>query len=393
MLLPLLAALAAPAQARDCPSHVGNHTVAVTDTLAVGAEARLIGVGVAPSEGLLEAQREPWDHEAMAGLRGLVEWYPSDLFGAVLEGEVRYRTGGWQENTIPGLDPFRANQAFLELYTGALETRVGLQHVSFGSTALLDSRMMGARLELGTRPIAFSLFGGAVLREMLRSGDGCLWYHYQADRIAWKSLSNEMGDNVLVGGTFQGKRRGVRLRGLYLLSLSRNEDVAGQGASLSIAAPLAGSALGLTVEPLAWKNGEEPWTPGAMAVLRWRVWDAKDAVQLRVGTALALPSADATAPRPVYENLSWGALRRYSLHDERLGMMDAVWPVHGWVEPQLAWYLQSDGAALSDELDLGALWTVGGKHTVKTSAVLLDLAGEAPASPGVHLEFRGVIGD
>ncbi len=393
-LLSLTVLLAGQAQAKDCPSDLPSHTAAVGDWAELGAELRSVTVAMSPGDDLATPDPDGFDLAFMEALRGLAILYPSDALTIVAEPEVRYKNPGWEDGPLPGLWPMRINQALVEVDTGKLGLDVGIQNLAWGSGALLDVRALGVSAQYSTKPVKLGLFAAMSRQSMLRNSEACLWYRYAAARNGWKSLSENPRDNPVLGADLSIKKLGAwRIKGLYLASLTQNEALRGHFLALSTTGPLVERRVTLAVEPVMQLH-DGSVSAGAVGMLRMTLFDGDHAPHGRVGFASSFTEADPVAS--VWEGLSWGYLRRYSIHDGHIGMLRIAWPVNDWLKPKLQYHVQSaklsDGAA-GDELDLGVELKLAELYRAHLSLVGLDLAGPLEPSLGGFVEIRLIAGE
>jgi len=381
------------AEAKDCPSKLPSHTKEITDTLEMGVELRTIGVALAPGEGT--AIPEAIDPDAsvdvslMAGLRFLTYYYPTDFLTFTFEPEMRGKMPGWDEENIQGFWPMRLNQAMVELETGDVESALGIQTIAWGTNALLDIRGMGAKSGYSNSHVAVEGFAAMTQKPMLRNGPSCLWERYTLGRYEWKDISSTMSDNRIVGGTISYKDlKPWKLKALYFYSDTTADDTDGHFFSANITGPLIKKRLSLMVEPVLTLNSDGDIKAGSIGMFRMSLFDGKHAPRGRIGFATNF-TEDPVAS--IWENLSWGYLRRYSLHDENLATMRIQIPFHDNVRAQLNYNAASSSFADgvdSDELNAGFLFDWSSLITVNLSAVALDVVGDPEPSLGGYLEMR-----
>lgn len=399
MLVPLLvfslpALLVASAQAKDCPSGLPSHTAKIGPWAEAGAELRSITVAMYPGDDLATPDPEGLDLALMEALRALAIFTPTETLTLVIEPEIRYKNPGWEDGPLPGLWPMRLNQAMIEVQAGDLELDAGIQNLAWGSGAVLDVRAPGLRVSYSTRPIKLGLFAAVGRQSMLRGSEACLWYRYVAARNEWKTISDDMRENPMLGADLSLKTAGPwRLKGLYLASLTGEESLRGQFVSLSLAGPIVERRVSLSLEPvLQIRDGEG--SVGAVGMLRLTPFEDDHAPHGRVGFASSFAPENPIGS--AWEALSWGYLRRYSLHDGHIGMLGLAWPVTEILKPNLHYHVQSIAlpeGAQGDELDLGVDLKLAELYRASFALVALDLAGPLDPSLGGFVEIRLIAGE
>lgn len=389
-MIALLLGLAA--QAKDCPSKLPSHTVNLGDWGEVGAELRAMSVAMDPGDQLATDAEDGFDLAYFGGLRGFAALYPSSSVTVVLEPETRYKNPGWEDQKIPGFWPMRINQALVAYEGEALEGQVGIQGLTWGSGALLDTRAMALRGEYGNKQLQVGLFAGMSQDAMLRNGPGCLWTRYATVGGRWKKLSDSMNENKLAGLDLSLKHwKPWKVKAIYLGSFTEDPTFAQHAVAVSVAGPLVAERASLVFEPVLTWGADRDVSAGAVAQLR--LSPGSDAPELHVG--IGLNAVEEHPVTSVWESLSWGYLRRYSLHDGQLARLALRWKASDAIAPKIEYHLAAHSLADGpdgDELDVGAVWTINSKHTAYFGMSALDLAGPYDPSWGGFLELRLVAG-
>lgn len=388
------------AQAKDCPSKLPSHLTEVTDWLELGAELRTITVGMVAGDDLATPPPEvgSFDLAFMSGLRGAAYVYPTDFLTVVLEPEVRYKNPGWDDKNISGLWPMRINQALLELDVGRTTLDLGIQNLAWGTGALLDTRAIGLYGEYSSKSLSFSAFAAVTRYDMMSNATSCLWYRYVAARNDWKVISASPNENLIAGGAFSVKAwKPWKLKGmLYTTRLTGDtpeidEELDGTFASLSFGGPIVERHLSFTLEPVAALQGDTV-RAGAVGMLRATPFEGKHAPRGRVGFAATFTD-DLLAP--AWEGLSWGYLRRYSIHDGQLATFRFKLPARDWLQVQVDYQAQFDEIAdgpAGDELDVGVQLVAAELYHFTFSLAGLDLTGSQEPSLGGFFEMRLIAG-
>jgi hypothetical protein len=368
--------------------------VEITDTFTFGAELRTFYVGLKVGEGLPYSGDKDQDHLFMAGLRLALNWYPLEELSVHVQGEGRYKYPGWDSEPIPG---FRVRPwvGYVSWTPEPVDLRAGLMVKDFGTGALLDQRVLGLDTAWHVGPVDIGVFGGVTTEEFQRSGTNCLWIHHTSMTAGWRTLSHGL-NNVMAGTTvtLTTLQRG-HLSFLYLLAWPEWEHLRSHSLAMSLTAPLIRRILNVNVEPMVLVNHDQQVFPALLAVFRFRLdlW-GKESI-LRLGMASSLLHEEDRRMTPVFESLSWGFLKRYSLYEGHLGMIRFHWPVTRQVQPFVHYHLATSdftGSGTTDELDAGVEVHVGDWLRMVCSYAGLHLAGRDQASHGLYFEARIVAG-
>jgi hypothetical protein len=419
-----LACVAAPeraAWARDCPSTCSGYLFAIGDSLEMCADLRLFYLGIDVGQDLptsrLDGARD-WQNNVFIGLRPLVFWYPADGLTIAIEHEARYRWPGWEENVVPGTDwgveglDERPTLFFIEYETHGVTMTGGLQPFSFGSSAVLDQRFMG--LQVGYEHDVFNIaaFGGLTMRNLMRNATHSMWMSYQSDTNGWKFVSNDPSENWAVGMSFSLKNlRPFRLQLLYLYSSPSYEHLESHGISLHFSGPIMRPYMSFSLEPVVMLmsqgqiSGDLDAMPGLVAEVRARFGEGVSAPELLLGVATSFLDDEEHHFASVFENLSWGMIRRFNLRQGDLIRTRFQWQIVEYVRVYADYILAiehdvSDGSVFfEDELDAGLWVQWNDLYRLNLAYVGLNLAreptieGRAEASHGIYAEVRIVIGE
>lgn len=419
----LAAALAAPraAWARDCPSTCSGYMYSIGDSLEMCADFRLFYFGLGVGQDLPTSSDDGerrWDNNVFIGLRPLVYWYPADGLTIGIEHEARFRWPGWEENVVPGTDwavaglDERPTLFFIEYETHGVTMSAGLQPFSFGSSALLDQRFIGAQVGYDHEVFNLAAFGGITMRNLMRNAAHSMWMSYQSDTNGWKFTSNDPSENWAVGMTFSLKVvRPYRLQLLYLYSSPSFEHLESHGLSLSFSGPIWRPYLSFSLEPVLlmmqqglW-SGDRDWMPGLVAELRARFGDDASAPELLLGGASSFLDDEHHHAESVYENLSWGMIRRFNLRQGHLVRARFQWQIIDQVRVYADYVVAierdvGDGhVVIEDELDAGLWVQWNDLYRLNLAYVGLNLGreptieGQAEASHGIYAEVRIVLGE
>lgn len=135
---------------------------------------------------------------------------------------------------------------------------------------------------------------------------------------------------------------------------------------------------------------------GIVAEMRYHIPLFKREPQLGAGIATVVNSVPESAIIPVFENLSWGYIKRYSLHQRHIGKAEVIWRLSDYFNPYARYFVQSEDLSsrdTSDELDAGIILEFKkGLITLNTAFVALNMVGSYLASYGVYIELRTIIG-
>ncbi len=394
--------------AKDCPSKLPSHVVQATDWLEVGAELRSMTVGMVPGDALSSPPPDDdFDLAELAGVKLLAYAYPTDSLTLVLEPEIRYKHPGWEDEAIPGLWPLRFNQALAEYDFGKAKVTAGIQNIAWGTGAILDARLIGMSVDYSSKAFAVGLFGAVAKDSMLRNSDVCLWRRYAGGKGWWRHVTDTPSENRVAGASFSLKLlKPWKIKGLvYVASLTGDtpggeggrgdlepEDLSGTFASMNVTAPIVSRRASFSLEPLLSVQGDETRV-ATVGLLRLTPFDGRHSPRGRFGVAATFTDGFVA---PAMEGLSWGYLRRYSVHDGQLGTFRMKWPLSDEVDLRLDYQiaLADDWSdALGDELDAGvelAPWDE--RYRVTFAFAALDLAGPLESSLGGYVELRLIAG-
>lgn len=412
--------LGSTAEARDCPNTCSGYLFAVGDTLELGGELRAFYLGISVGgveRGVRRRGDMPtarldghrvFENNVFIGLRPLIYWYPVDSLTIAFEHEMRFRWPGWEENVVPGTDfavaglDHRPTTLFIEWESSGVTATGGLQPFSFGSSAVLDQRFMGARVEYSHRVFNIAAFGGMTMRNLMRNAGHSMWMSYISATNGWKFTSNDPTENWAVGLTFSLKVvRPFRLQLLYLYSNPTAEHLESHALALHFAGSIVPRYLSFMLEPLflarpTGLDGDADYLPGVMAQLRARLGDHELSPGLTVGGASSFLHDDDQERRftSIFENLSWGTLQRFNLEQGHLFFTRIEWEpleqLHLYTAYTLAF---PDGtSSLIDELDAGAWVQVNDLYRLNLSYIGINLASLLEPSHAIYAELRIVIG-
>lgn len=394
-----LALVLAPAAgfARDCPSKLPSHLFEVTESLSLGAELRAFYVGMELGDGMpMSAQHKgEWDNAFLSGLRLSALWSPWTDWSLTVEGEVRYKHPGWKDNPVPGLDG-RPWQAYVEYNKKPWDVTAGLQILNFGMSSILDQRFLALSAEYSADLFTVGAFGGATLEDMSRNASNCLWVRYTSATTGWRTLSHEM-ENFVGGATFTWKGfRPWRFQSMYLYSRPSVNLQRSHAVVAWLGGPLVPKYVSLDIEPTFLVANEERIMGSLVGEVRITLPILSTPPVLRLAAATPLGYSDEHRYMPVYENLSWGFLKRYSLYEGHLFQGRLDWDATPWLRPMARYVAQTFNFTeeqTSDELDAGVELNFNEVYWLVLSYVGLNLAGSLEASHGVYVEARVVFGD
>lgn len=399
-----LVALFAPnrAEARDCPTTCSGYLWQIGDTLELGAEFRLFYFGAGVGEDMPTSRRDGerhFEHNIFMAMRPLLYWYPVDGLTIAIEHEARFRWPGWQENAVPGTDfaiagfDHRPTVLFLEYETHGFAMTWGLQPFAFGSGAVLDQRFMGLALEYDHENFNVSAFGGLTMRNFMRNAAHSMWMSYTSATNGWKFTSNNPAENWGVGMTFSIKNvRPFRLRFLYLYSNPSYDHLESHAYSLHFSGPLWRPYLSFVLEPVFLMHPEEQLLPGVVAEIRARFGRTATSPQLLVGGASSFLNDEDRHMSSVFENLSYGLIRRFNLFQGHIVRTRFSWQVIDYVRVYADYVVAFPHDGLTDELDVGLWMQLNDLYRLNLAYVGINLAGEAQASHAIYAEARIVIG-
>jgi hypothetical protein len=383
------------AEARECISRLPGHLYALGDTFEIGAELRSFYLGVSVGDEMPSTSLDgrEYQNNVMFGLRPMATWFPHQDLSFVGEVELRYRWPGWVANTVQGFD-FRPNQAFVEYAPKDWLLVSGIQAINFGTAAVLDQRF--ASVLGGYKGEAFHLLGffGATMREWTRSATNSMFMRYAADTIGWKTLGPGI-DNFVAGAMFGLYLPWhLKVQALYLYSGPAYEWLRSHAWSLSVKGPIVRRRLSFVLDVVGLLSNDGFFLPGLVAELRGQPWKASTAPWLALGAASSFRHDQKTRLAPVYENLSLGLLRRFSLYHGHVFYFRGSWKVTGYVAPFASYYAQSyELDDISDELDVGAEVTLlAEKLLFRAAYIAVNLAPEAAPTHAGYFELRFILG-
>ncbi|NOZ87902.1 MAG: hypothetical protein GXP49_16900 [Deltaproteobacteria bacterium] len=386
---------------RNCPSRLPSHQYEATDWLSMGLELRSFYFGADVGDGLpssnIDRVDKAYQHNIMEGVRAGVSFFPLDDLTISLEGELRYRWPGWTGKRIKGLD-LRLTQALIEYDADPIDLTGGVQILTFGSGAVLDQRFIALTGTYKTAWFNVTAFGGLTQRNMMKSAANCMWMRYMSDTNGWKFLSQRLFDNLVAGLTFSLKiLRPHRIKLLYLFSRPSVYELGGHSLALSFSGPAVSRYLSYLVEPLALLDNGRRLIAGSVFEVRLRAGKGRHSLRFRVGAALAFNASKKHRMDYVYENLSWGMIRRFNLHGGNIFAFRTAWPLADWAKPFAKYYVQTwkySSKSLQDELDLGVEFRLRELYSLVLAYTGMNLASpDLYASHGVYLEARVVFGE
>jgi len=382
--------------ARECPSKLNAHNFDITDTLSLGAEIRMFYLGVDVGENLPVSGVVTFDNNYFGGAKLSLTYYPVSELSVVIEGEVRYKNPGWVTNEGFSGRPW---QAFLGYDSDTLFANAGLQIFQFGTAALLDERFIGLETGYKNKDFDISLFWGITHNWLLRSTSNCLWVRYTSQTEGWKTISSDLRNYVL------GAKYGLKifkphqLQLMIMYSHPTFRELQNFSGSIFVKGPIIKKRLSYIIEPLMISSHPEDryyYVYGIVSELRYHIPVFEREPILTLGTATILNDVPERAINPVYENLSWGFLKRYSLHQGHIGEIKLLWEATNNIHPYANYFLQSKDYTsknASDELDAGLIFEfMKGLITLNTSFVALNMAGPYIPSYGAYIELRTIIG-
>ncbi len=397
--LTLVAALllSTPVQARDCPSKLPAHLWEVTDSLSIGAEVRAFYVGMDVGDDLPISAKSAgsWDNAFMAGLRTSLLWTPFEDWSLTWEGEARYKRPGWSNSAVRGLDG-RLWQLYVGFDHAPWEVSAGLQIMNFGMSSMLDQRFVALRADFKADLFSVGAFGGVTMEQMTRNSTNCLWVRYTSATTGWRVLSHDL-DNLVAGATFTWKGfRPWRFQSMYLWSRPALEAQRSHALVAWFGGPLIPRYVTLDLEPAVVITADEKVMGslvGEVRVTLPQVLDSAPVLRLAAGSAFGYSQEQRFMP--VYENLSWGYLKRYSLYEGHLFQARLDWDATEWLRPSARYVAQTfdfSSQLTSDEMDAGIELNLHEVYWLVLSYVGLNLVGPNAPSHGFYAELRVVFG-
>jgi hypothetical protein len=113
--------------------------------------------------------------------------------------------------------------------------------------------------------------------------------------------------------------------------------------------------------------------------------------EAKVGYAGSFLHPDKDEFLPVYENLSWGKWKRYSLHDGHLAFIKFGWRVHENIRLFSNYFAQTrdfGGENSSDEINLGIKSSYRKKYLIEISYIGLNFIGDNVPKQGINVGIR-----
>lgn len=401
LLVILFVFLCSFAVARECPSKLNAHNFDITDNLSLGAEIRMFYLGMDVGENLPISGVEKFDNNYFGGLRLSMTYYPLSELSVIVEGELRYKNPGWTENNGFSGRPW---QGYVGYDSEHLYANAGLQIFQFGTAALLDERFIGIEGGYKDKDFEISLLWGVTHNWLLRSTSNCLWIKYTSQTEGWKTISSDFRNYILglKGGLKVFRPHQIQI--IYLYSHPTFEELQSNAFSLYAKGPVIRKRLSYVIEPVfivpakIYNRGSEIKSNvfGIVSELRLHLPVFEREPLLTLGTATVLNDVEEKAINPVYENLSWGFLKRYSLRQGHIGEIKFSWEILPFLKPFANYYLQSTDYTAqksSDELDAGLMFEfMKGLISLNTSFVALNMSGPYSPSYGAYIELRTIIG-
>ncbi|GEM_PF-4208664 len=384
------------ASARDCPSKLPAQLWDVTDTLSIGAELRGFYVGMKPGDGLpiSASEKESWDSMFLAGLRTSLLWTPFEDWSLTWEGEARYKNPGWENRPVPGLDG-RLWQLYVAYDGRPVSAAAGLQIVNFGMSSIIDQRFIAARVDYSGDLFSIGMFGGATMEFLTRNASNCLWVRYTSATTGWRTLSHDL-DNFVAGAQFSYKGlRPWRAQALYLWAYPSMEHHRSHALVGNFGGPIVRKSISMDIEPALLLDHQNRVMGSVTGEVRWHIPIFSVPPLLRLAAASAFGYSASAPFAPVYENLSWGLLKRYSLFEGHLFQGRLEWNPREWVRPTVRYVAQTFNFTKeqsSDELDAGVEFKIAEPYWLLLSYVAMNVVGPHQPSHGVYFEARAVLG-
>ena len=390
--------LPATADARDCPSRLPAHPYALGDYVELGAEVRAFYFGIDVGEGLPSSpttKSHEWQNNVFTGLRPMLVIYPLEELTLIFEPELRYIWPGWEGKPVEGFDA-RLVQALLEYDPGDWRLTAGVQGLNFGTAALLDQRFLAVSAEFRSRPATVEIFGGSIWRRVMRNAANSMWMRYISQSTAWKFISEELQENWVAGAILNLRvAKPQRMRLLYLYTHPFQRELRTHSIALHFSGPIVRRRLSYEIEPMVVIHQDDGYTvPLVVGEMRGHPMKSRSGPVLRLRLASALRDVAKRPAMPVYENLSWGTIRRYSVHDGHVAGFSVHWPVSPYAEPFAEYYAQTrDFEHMSDEFDLGVQLAIGELYRLRLAYIGFNYANSLRPSHAAYAELRIVIGE
>jgi len=400
LLLLLLLLSATLAQARTCNSGLPSHLYDVNDNLSLGAEFRAFYMGASLGENMPQSEDDRvFKNNYALAARAMLDWYIVENLTFLFEGEWRFKFPGWEEKFARHND-FRLNQLLLEYDPEFMRLIAGVQSVSFGSTALLDQVMLGVTLGFRFESLTFNVFGGVANRNAMRNASNSMFMAYTSYTNGWKLVSENTWENYLAGLDLTAfLSDSIRLNFLYLLSWPELEPLRSHSFAINFDGSFFENRLSTIVEAIAILNSDNKLMPALVVDIRGKLFEN---FWLRAGTALAFNYTEEELPSPVFENLSWGLIQRFNLHQGKIARLGVNWQANQYVNPFADYYMaflskqENDGSGFdfdtSDELDVGVEFNYQKYYKIKVSYAGMNLFNAPTSSHMVYLALRIILG-
>ncbi len=387
------------ASARDCPSRLAGHLYEVNDKLSIGAELRGFYVGASIGDNMpTSALKNPFEHNGLFALKPRAEFFFNDDLSAIAEVSFRFAFPGWESNPIQHFTP-RLNEVRLNYEHKGLILSAGLQTFLFGTTGLIDQRFIGLKAGYRKRKYGIELFAGTTSRMFMKNTVNCLWMRYVSYNNAWKTLAPTF-TNIATGTILTWKPiRHYRFQFLYLLSYPNVEPLRSHSFSFYARGPIVRRRLSFRFEAMGYLDHTLYFMPAFVAMLNIHLTKGRLSPKIHLGVASTFLGTGDHHFSPVYENLAWGLMQRYSLHHGSIGFARLSWiPKRSHklkIKLFADYFAQSYSFKkhdTSDELDVGVKFTINNLYDIKLAYVGLNLAPAPKPSHFAYLEVRILFG-
>ena len=367
--------------ARNCPSNINSNLHEINDYVEFGDELRLFYFGI-DNNGTFESSY-------LSGLKLLLNIYPTENLAIVGEIDLRYKNTGWYDDISKDFK-FRLNQAFLEYDNGNFSITPGIQFFTFSSAAVLDQRFMGLSAGYNNPYLELNLFAGTTKKDMMKSSINCLWQRYNDENDSWRIISGNM-KNIAAGLSLSVKKLNPYfLQSLFLLSKTEIEQQKSLSFSIAGGGPIIKRKLSFTGDLIAFWNYDNYFLPGVVVQITGSPF-GYDMPILKTGVAKSFRYTDQYRLSPVFENLTWGIIKRYSIHNNNIVYSELDWQINDKIKPYVHYYYQTDdfnNGKKSNETDAGFILRVFDKYSFNVAYVGLDLFDNKRLQNAFYFETR-----
>jgi hypothetical protein len=384
----LMLLLSGEVLSKDCPSKLPSN-LNEYDSFAWGVEGRLLYNGIPGDKSGSNGYNY---HKLKFGIKSELDLFLSDNSTIVAEIDYKQHNRGNKSPNNSG-ETLRANQFLYDYDTDKLSSIAGLQMHSYSSSILIDQRFIGESLTIKKDRFNAGIFVGASQKDMFRALNNSFFHSYSKTYQSWKSpISNKVENYAIQLHYSYLKYRPFKIKGYFLSSLPQKESLRSNALAIMIAGPIKKRTWSFHFEGMVFENSQHDILPGMLLSSRIQPvsW-----LELDVGLLTKISSDKQKKINPIYENIAWGIIKKYSIYSDHVAKLKIDFKVNDAIKPFIHYYAQSTNFStgdLTDELDTGLEYNFKGfrkkDYFLRLSYIYLEFAGDKKNKSGIHGEFR-----